>query len=327
MHPKPQTLPARLPLLTALALLFLAACAGAQTGQGTFSAAAHSADMARLPAAYGEVVFHHDGASPNHLYVIGVGHRDAITGRNGRKTARIQAEVYKTAEWLVLNKDVELLVPEGYFEKPTGRARRHDRPQVAGSLRGASLKRLERCFADEKNPTHAGMLLLKNHPLRIKQIEDRTLYDGALGCLVRLEKNRNSPSVARPLESELKYLQERRTASMLQRIPEVVKDEFRKGNIRRQQAIFTIGLNHLSEIIQYVNAKKIKLCAPAVADDEKNTEIADLNLLEDNFSITVIIPRTLARDERVLKMTRLDLALSSRSATPILPGARLSFNH
>ncbi len=306
-------------LPAALALLFLAACAGGQTAARDFGACTLAPDMALLPEAYGEVIYRHQGPGPNHLYIIGIGHRDAITHRNGRKTARVQAEVYKTAEWLVRNKHVELLVPEGFFENGAGPTCRYDPPLRRDGLKGASLKRLEKCFADERNPTHAGMLLLRNHPLRVKQIEDRALYDGALACLVRLEKNKNNPSTALPIELELKYLQERRTASMLQRIPEVVNAEFRNGNIRQKQAILMIGLNHLSEIIQYVNAKKIELCPPAPTSREQETETADLNLLREEFGITVIIPRTLARDDEVLKGTRLDFLLASRSADPIRP--------
>ncbi len=305
--------------LAALAFLFLAACTGVHTGERDFSASAQLPDTTRLPELYGEVVFHHDGAGPNHLYVIGVGHRDSITRRNGNKTARIQAEVYKIAEWLVLNKHVELLVPEGFFEKPAGKACRYDRPRKTERLKGASLKRLEKCFADDKNPTHAGLLLLRNYRLGVKQIEDRALYDAALDCLVTLENNRNSPSATLPVESELKYLQERRTASMLQRIPDVVGDEFREGNIRQRQAIFTVGLNHLSEIIQYVTAKKIEVCPPAPASLKNENYIAEVNLLNENFGITIIIPRTLAEDDDVLKMTRLDLIVSSQISTPVRP--------
>lgn len=273
--------------------------------------------ISQLPEIYGRVVFSYNESGPNHLYIIGVGHRDSVTGLRGEKTARIQAEIYKIAEWLVLNKEVELLVPEGFFEKTPGNASRYGPPRKNPSIAGESLKRLEKCFADDSNPVHAGKLLLSNHGLRVRQIEDRPLYDAALQCLVALEKKKSSAPLS--LESELAYLQQKRTATMLQKIPGVVAEEFLEGNIRGKEAIFTVGLNHVAEIIQYVETEKIKIYRPDLSAIKSKDYIADVNLLKDGFGITIIIPRTLAEEGEVLKMTRLDTILASGKATSIKP--------
>ena len=74
------------------------------------------------PAAYGETLYECNPAREKQLFIIGMGHRDALTGANGPRTARIQAEVYKVGEWLILEEGVELILPEGFFKAPGGKA-------------------------------------------------------------------------------------------------------------------------------------------------------------------------------------------------------------
>jgi hypothetical protein len=47
------------------------------------------------PSEYGKILYECNPAQEKQLFIIGMGHRDALTGANGRRTAKIQAEVYK----------------------------------------------------------------------------------------------------------------------------------------------------------------------------------------------------------------------------------------
>ena len=120
--------------------------------------------------------------------------------------------------------------------------------------------------------------------------------------------------------SELDYLQERRVAAMLQRIPEIVDGQFKQNAIKEKKAIFTIGMMHVHNIIRYVNHQKIAVQAPASASAKGSDYTADLKLLKENFGISVILPRTLAINQEILKINHLDkiIAQSRRdsSATP-----------
>jgi hypothetical protein len=93
---------------------------------------------------------------------------------------------------------------------------------------------------------------------------------------------------------------------MLQKIPEIVEAELRQGNIKSRRAIFTIGMSHLYNIIRYQNEKRIKIHAPLIASNGSEDYFAELNLLGENFGITIIIPRTLAKDQKILEINRLD---------------------
>ena len=71
------------------------------------------------PAQYGEVIYQTNEKSSNHLYIIGTSHRDSLTCLNGSLTPRVQAEVYKIGEWLIDQRGIELLLPEGFFKNGT----------------------------------------------------------------------------------------------------------------------------------------------------------------------------------------------------------------
>lgn len=106
------------------------------------------------------------------------------------------------------------------------------------------------------------------------------------------------------IKSGLDYLQERRTAAMLQKIPEVIEGEYREGRIKNKKAIFTIGMSHIPGIIKYLKQNKIEINSPAFTSYDDY--LSGVKLLEKNFGVTIIIPRTLADDLELLKLTRLD---------------------
>ena len=47
--------------------------------------------ISELPALFGEVIYRYNEKSPLRLFVIGIGHRDAVTRKNGSTTSKVQA--------------------------------------------------------------------------------------------------------------------------------------------------------------------------------------------------------------------------------------------
>jgi hypothetical protein len=263
-----------------------------------------------IPAQYGEIIYRANEKSPSHLFVIGMSHRDSLTRRNGSRTSRVQAEVYKIGEWLIHNKDLELLLPEGYF---AGKGGRIENENLAVALEKKSdcpvpvdMDTLEEILSDNRTFVNAEMLLRDNHPsLRIRQVEDRMLYETARKRITELIDQRDSCDYL-VLRSELDYLQERRTAAILQRIPEVVNEEFQQGHIKTPKAILTIGIHHVHKIIRYLNDHKIMVSSPLHRTGKGGDYNAELSLAKENFGVTLILPKTLVDDEKVLKINQLD---------------------
>jgi hypothetical protein len=262
----------------------------------------------KIPTEYGEVIYQSNEKSPNQIFIIGVGHRDAITCLNGDHTSRVQAEVYKIGDWLIHHQGLQLLLPEGFFKSTsTTIAKKSVTTQVRNKgCPSLDMKVLEEIFSDNQTYVNAEMLLKENHPLRLQQVEDKGLYEAVQNGLLNLINCPEDTSHFLGLKSELDYLQERRTAAMLQKIPEIVNSEYRQGNIRSRKAIFTIGLFHLYKIIQYMNEDGIRIYAPRPASNGNKDYVTELTLQKENFGVSVIIPSTLAADQTILKINKLD---------------------
>src|SRR4030067_2487842 len=153
---------------------------------------------------------------------------------------------------------------------------------------------------------NAEMLLKKHHLLRVKQVELESIYNNVNQSLQKLINNGGKACDYPAVKSELDYLQERRTAAMLQKIPEIVEDQFRLGNINSKKAIFTIGMSHLHKIIRCLDENRIRIYSSLPANDKSKDYIADLNLKRGNFAVFVILPKTLLDNPKVLEMNRLD---------------------
>lgn len=266
--------------------------------------------LAAIPAEYGEVIYRYKERSPNQLFIIGMSHRDFISGLNGHNTSRVQAEVYKLGEWLIRNRGLELLLPEGFFRKIGQIAKEKSRTGVKNSARAEPLdiKTVEKQLADNSAFINAEMLLLKHYRLRVQQVEDQKWYDALSSFMRSLISNgkENENYFVRP---ELDYLQERRTAVMLQKIPGTIDAEYQQGGIRSKKALFTIGMSHLHKIIQYLDESKIRIYCPTVnsnKNEDNEDYVSDLNLLREDFGVVIILPRTLANDPKILEINRLE---------------------
>jgi len=260
-----------------------------------------------IPAEYGEVIYQSNAESPNQVFIIGMSHRDSLTRANGGNTSRVQAEVYQIGNWLIHTQGVRLLLPEGFFKNPSAPIGKLNVPDSTGSCADLpDLKALEAKLSDDQTYVNAEMLLKEDHSLRVRQVEDLPLYREVRDGLLKLVSGGGKGCDPEASIAALDYLQAKRTAVMLQNIPQVVEEEFRQGTIRNEKAIFTVGMSHLNSIIQYLKERKITVSAPPLPSNGYKDYMANLDLQKENFGIFVILPKTLACDPEILRINQLD---------------------
>jgi hypothetical protein len=275
----------------------------------------------KFPSECGEVICRSNEKGQGQIYIVALGHRDALTRLNGSTTVKVQAEIYRIGDWLIHQEGIELLLPEGFFENKSSAGSQNAAVAKQGHCTGVpEMNRIEEKLACDKTYVNAEMLLKENHSLRLRQVEDETLYFAAREGILKLANaGKRSPKYP-ALKSELDYLQARRTAAMLQRIPDRVDEEFRRGTIRTRKALFTIGLSHVMEIIQYLSESKIRITAPPSISGKGENGFSDLNLHKKDFAVSIIIPRTLADDKAQLTLHGLASIVSQARKT--LPPAK-----
>ena len=254
-----------------------------------------------LPAEYGKVIYSCNEDSPDHLFIIGMGHRDSLTRAKNEYTVQSQVDVYRIGEWLVRNNGLELLLPEGFF---SGDGEKAPADARAGRRTSLDTVTLEKRLGSDDVYANAEMLLMESHGVRSRQVEDIELYNAVRDRIRLLEKNRDDPYGSLFIKSSLDYLQERRTAAMLQKVPDIISREFRQGGIKHKRAILTIGMDHLYMIIRYLKQGMIEISSPAFTSFDDY--LSGVKLLERDFAVTVIIPGTLADDHELLRLTHLD---------------------
>ncbi|HYA91200.1 MAG TPA: hypothetical protein VEK32_06850 [Thermodesulfobacteriota bacterium] len=257
--------------------------------------------------------------SPNQLFIIGLSHRDSLTCLNGDNTPKVQAEVYKIGDWLIHYQGLELLLPEGFFKSTSAKIEKKttSAPGTPNSCALLDIKVLEERLSNNKVYVNAEMLLKETHPLRLRQVEDKELYDAVNNNLIKLISCSNDSSDYSLLNSKLEYLQEKRTAAMLQKIPKIIDDEFRQGGIKSRKAILTVGMYHLHEIIRYLNENRIMIHAPLDASDETKDYCSELNILKEHFGVSVILPKILADDQKILEINKLDQIVRKYQSMPL----------
>lgn len=255
-----------------------------------------------LPAQYGTIIYRAHSQGSGHLFIVGISHRDAKNRMNHHNTAQVQLEIFRIGEWLHRNIDLDLLLPEGYFG---GEQRRTCCKEHVGAGE-IDTDLLYSRLADDAHFVNAEMLLTEQFGMHTAQMEDKPLYDAVCTCLGELtQKNCSRKQMTAKLD-ELEYLQEIRTAGMLQKIPSAIEAKLCAGAIRKPTAMMTIGLDHLQDIIRFLQQNTITITAPDHGADRLESYTAELDLLRKGYSITVIIPRTLAEDRPLLQATHLD---------------------
>ena len=254
-----------------------------------------------LPHEFGEVIFDLPGQEGKQLYIVGHSHRSALSGANGSHTVRAQTEVYRIGEWLIGQENTHLLLPEGFFKNT---------PSVAvekaayNALAGGALD--NSTLAAKLSDTHvfvnADILLKSSFPVHLQQVEDQDIYR-SVGHLLQLSSEADHAD-APLVDLELSYLQEIRSAAMLQNIPAAIEKEFALGNIDSRRAIFTIGMAHLDEIVRFLRDGRIEVKAPPLSTNYQDLD-AVLELIKEGYGVTVILPRTLIDDQEVMRMANL----------------------
>lgn len=248
---------------------------------------------------HGEVIFSFDEKNPNQVYVIGLNHPDTLTMANGNNTVRAQMEIYWIGEWLIKNQDVQLILPESFFEKEAS----DEKDDFNGIVPSVALdaESLAEKLGSEVYYFNAEMLLIESFGVISRQVEDSDLRDSIIELIKLREKYSKDSVEAYYIMTDLCYLQERRTATMLQKIPDVVQFEYGKGRIRNQKAIFTIGINHIPIIVSYLSRKKMEIAAPAFT--QHTDYLSGIKLLEQDFGVTIIIPRSLMDVKELVMLT------------------------
>jgi len=265
--------------------------------------------LSGIPSEYGEVIYRYNEKSPSQIFIIGMGHRDALTGLGAANTARVQAEVYKLGEWLIRNEGLELLLPEGFFSSKNAPPKKEAAPEKIAkpsAQDSLDLKTVEGILRDTRTFINAEILLKRTYPLALKQIEDRKLYFAVNDLLRKLVSCGNDPAEYLKVKSELDYFQERRTAAMLQVIPGIINAEYQEGRIKHKKGLFSIGLSHIPMVTRYLQEKKINIYSPLVSLNKNEDCLMELNLREENYGVSILLPRTLSKDAHILKITNLD---------------------
>jgi len=283
-------------LLTAATVLLPGSPSRAENLSGTSAAHLRTTHEVSIPAEYGEIVYQKNAHCPQQIFIIGQSHRSSLTGRPRPETVKVQAEIFRIGEWLIREKNVELLLPEGFFQR--GPSRDVPTADLSRESIRPDTQSLEAALGDSRRFINADMLLNASYPIRLAQIEDEKLYRD-IRHLLGEARQTGSLSVL----SELDDLQDERTSTMLQNIPDVVEEAFRAGGIDNRRAMFTIGLAHVGEIIDYLRCGSLR---PPSDGSEHMTGTARLKLLDQGYGVTVIIPRTLAENEQILRLCRLD---------------------
>jgi hypothetical protein len=277
--------------------------AGLLAAAPTFAEAREAAPLA-IPAEYGEVIYQRQGNNDSHVYIICQSHRNAKTGGNGSNTVGVQSEIYRIGEWLIRHENVGLLLPEGYFKRDSAQPAIRPaafNPQQTSlqrfSLDDAALKAI---LSDTSRFASADKLLSDSYDIRLQQVENQELYRSILDFLFQADRQQglNEKDIR-----ILSYMQEKRSAGMLQAIPAAINRELQQGGITQKKAIFTIGLAHLNEMIRFLHEGRIEIHSPLL---NSSVEKGDLKLLQENYGITIILPRSLAEDQEATRIANLD---------------------
>lgn len=279
------------------AIIAWAFTASAYAGDGHLPPEDHS-----LPAQYGTIIYRANEQGPRQLFIVGISHRDAENRLNDHNTAQVQLEIFRIGEWLHRNLDLELLLPEGYFHEGKSGSFRNDQAAAAEVDSDLLYARL----ADDSRFVNAEMLLREQFGMHAAQVEDKNSYNAVCICLGELTNKNCAPLQKTAKLDELQYLQEMRTAGMLQKVPSAIEAKLQAGTIRNRSAMLTIGLDHIQDIIRYLQKNTITITPPERGNDRMESYTAELDLLRQGYGITVILPRTLADDRQLLQATHLD---------------------
>lgn len=238
-----------------------------------------------LPVHLGTVVYQTHPAAPSRIYIIANGHRSAFSGANAAATVQAQMETFRIGEWLIKQQRIELLLPEGFFG-------------VMGPDRGIEANRnppgdqaLREALKDTSHFVNAELLLHDSYGIGLEQVENRKLYRNVREQLRTSLKPGSKFSSA--LSGEIAQLQKLRTAYLLQAAPGVVAKAYQQGRITAPNAMLTIGLSHLEDIISFLQSGESALAVLEAAGLDSLLQTTPREPAKQNVGITVVVPPSL----------------------------------
>jgi hypothetical protein len=261
----------------------------------------------RLPESFGEVVYQEHGNRDRKIFIIAQSHRSAVSGEENEDCQKVQAEIYRIGEWLIANERVEALLPEGYFSNRMSGADPTPIPRTGKTTKPTRLDDAA-LAARLSNPTflvNADRLLYTTYDLALRQIEDRQLYFSVVNQLRSVLSDslqqKNDPTAL----SILTYRQKKRSAVILENIPQALTGGKSKGDTNIRRAMLTIGLSHVDTMIDFLKSGTAQILPPSGTEDILTGFCCDLSHLKERYAIAVIIPRTLADSGIMLRLSRL----------------------
>ena len=237
-----------------------------------------------LPATLGRIVYQTPEPAARRIFIVANGHRSALSGANAANIVQAQLETFRIGEWLINRRQVGLLLPEGFFgamaETPVDPAHTPpDNPSLRASL------------LDRSRFVNAELLLHRNYGICLEQVEDPALYRSARENL-RLSLFADE-TVATRSRLELAGLQRRRTAAILQSAPAAIDKVLAQDGGAGGNAMLTIGLSHLDDIVAFLEAGAIDIAPLHTARVDFPAETSELELLKRQVGVTVIVPHSL----------------------------------
>jgi hypothetical protein len=252
-----------------------------------------------VPSAFARIIYQSNAECKRQIYIVAQCHRDALSGLNGMDTVKVQAEIYRLGEWLIANKNVGFLLPEGYFQNnQSDKLPLSPNPELHATA-PISDDVLIKQLSDTKRFMSADRLLSSNFNVILRQVEDRDLYYHIRSLLQTLTFDVST----KPLLEDIEYQQKKRSGTFLQNIPKIFAVETNEGRPKFQNALMTIGFAHIKDILKFLQERKIEIAAPpgCVYDPQKN--FCELDTLTAQYGITVILPNTLAENKELLAAT------------------------
>jgi hypothetical protein len=189
-------------------------------------------------------------------------------------------------------------LPEAFFAEDLRKTtEKGGRSRYLPAVSGAgNMEYLERIFSDDRTFVNAEMLLEESFPLVLRQVEDQNLYQTVYEDIRLLAGSKEDAEDISLIRSELHYDQQRRVATMLQKIPRIIGSK---------KALFTIGLSHIADIISYLEEGKITLHSPLFPPVKHKDYVEELSLAKEGFGISVILPKTLVNDCETMERKKL----------------------
>jgi hypothetical protein len=240
---------------------------------------------ASFPEQLGAIVYQTQAPADSRIYIIANGHRSALDGANMAETVQAQVETFRIGEWLINQKRIDLLLPEGFFGE-MGRS-----AAIAGQMIPLDNRVLVDALTDTTHFVNAEVLLHEKYGIGLQQVEDRALYRNVKE---RLRSSLNATGrFSFANYTELVQLQKLRTAHLLQAAPTVIAEAYQQGRIAAPNAMLTVGLSHLEDIISFLESGEIDLAGRQTAGRESSLHQADPEPVKPRVGITVVVPRSL----------------------------------